>query len=385
MQIGFLLFFISSALFALPAEAFREVSSEEVRRARPGDVLRVLPLSGGAPNGAKAYRMLYRSTGAKGEPVLVSGAIFFSDRPVVEGAERPVVAWAHPTTGVSSSCSPTLRTDFFNKIPGIEEMLREGYVVVATDYVGLGTRGPHPYLVGDSQARAVLDSVRAARRLSHARASSRFIAWGHSQGGHAALFTGELAPTYAPELELVGVAAAAPATNLAELFRDDVGSVWGNTLTAMALFSWSKVYKLNADDLIHDDARSAFRRVANDCLESLGDVLRILQDEKPLETRFLKRDPTEIPVWRSIMDENSPGRRRIAAPIFIAQGLRDKIVPHAVTRQFALQSCQRGTRVTYMEMTSIAHMNAATHSARRTINWMKYRFTNKNVGDSCPS
>ena len=38
-----------------------------------------------------------------------------------------------------------------------------GYAIAATDYPGLGTPGPHPYLVGDSEARAVIDSVRAAR------------------------------------------------------------------------------------------------------------------------------------------------------------------------------------------------------------------------------
>ena len=380
-----LLLSLPFSLIAAPAEAFREVTRDEILRAKAGDVLRILPLAGGAPNDVKAYRLLYRSTDTNNAPILVSGAIFIPTAAPRHGNERPVVAWAHPTTGVTSGCSPTLRTDFFNKIPAIEDMLREGYIVVATDYVGLGTRGPHPYLVGDSQARAVLDSVRAARQLSHARASSRFIAWGHSQGGHAALFVGELAPSYAPELHLVGVAAAAPATNLAELFRDNVGSTWGNTLTAMALHSWSKVYNLSAEDLIHPSAQRAYRRVAHDCLESLGDAIQILQDEKPLETQFLKKDPTEIPVWREIMNLNSPGGRPIASPLFIAQGRKDAIIPHAVTRQFALQSCRRGSHVTFMEMASTDHMNAATHSARNTINWMKVRFAGRQAANDCPA
>ncbi len=97
----------------------------------------------------------------------------------------------------------------------------EGYIVVATDYPGLGTDGIHPYLIGESEGRAVLDSVRAARDLPDSGASDRFAVWGHSQGGHAALYTGELAARYAPELKLVGVAAAAPATYLVELFDAD--------------------------------------------------------------------------------------------------------------------------------------------------------------------
>ncbi len=78
------------------------------------------------------------------------------------------------------------------------------YVVVATDYPGLGTPGPHPYLIGESEGRAVLDSVRAARAIEKAHAGKRFVVWGHSQGGHAALFAGELARRYAPELSSSG-------------------------------------------------------------------------------------------------------------------------------------------------------------------------------------
>ena len=46
---------------------------------------------------------------------------------------------------------------------GLNQMLAQGYVVTATDYPGLGTQGIHPFLIGVSEDRAVLDSVRAAR------------------------------------------------------------------------------------------------------------------------------------------------------------------------------------------------------------------------------
>ena len=66
--------------------------------------------------------------------------------------------------------------------------------------------------------------MRAARNLAVRTPPNRFAVWGHSQGGHAALFTGELAPEYAPELKLVGIAVAAPATDLVELFKAQKGS-----------------------------------------------------------------------------------------------------------------------------------------------------------------
>ena len=174
-----------------------------------GRLLQARPLDG-APDGASAYAILYQSTGLHGEPITVSGMVV-----VPEGepaGDRPIVAWAHPTTGVVPRCAPSLARKRFRMIAGLRLMLARGYAVAATDYPGLGTDYTHPYLVGTSEGRAVLDSVRAARQVPGVGAGHRFAVWGHSQGGQAALFTGLLAESYAPELQLVGVAAAAPAT-----------------------------------------------------------------------------------------------------------------------------------------------------------------------------
>src|SRR6201999_4475764 len=143
----------------------------------------------GAPDGATAYRILYKSDGLQGEPIAVSGVVIIPSGPS-PAKGRPIIAWAHPTTGIVSKCAPSLARVFFQSIQGLNEMLQRGYVVAATDYPGLGTAGPHPYLVGISEGRAVLDSVRAARSIGGTRTRSTFSVWGHSQGGQAALFTG---------------------------------------------------------------------------------------------------------------------------------------------------------------------------------------------------
>lgn len=112
---------------------------------------------------------------------------------------RDVVAWAHGTTGIAQSCAPSLVKKALSDIPSLANMLAHGWMVVASDYPGLGTTGPHAYLVGGEAANAVLDSVHAARNLRAPAAGSRFAVWGHSQGGHAALFTGQQTRRYAPE------------------------------------------------------------------------------------------------------------------------------------------------------------------------------------------
>jgi acetyl esterase/lipase len=117
--------------------------------------------------------------------------------------------------------------------------LERGWVIALTDYEGLGTPGPHPYLVGESEGRAVLDSVLAAHELDLGlELSDRYAVWGHSQGGHAALFAGQLAPEQLPEHELVGVVALAPATRLADNLAAVEGTEAGNVLSIFAVESW---------------------------------------------------------------------------------------------------------------------------------------------------
>jgi len=143
----------------------------------------------GAPLGATTYRVLYRSTGLDNKPILVSGVVIVPPGDPPPGG-RPIVAWAHPTSGAVPPCAPSLAIFLFEQIQGLRSFVRDGYVVAATDYPGLGTARPHPYLVGTSEARAVIDSVRVAAQLPGAGGGKKFVVWGHSQGGHAALFTG---------------------------------------------------------------------------------------------------------------------------------------------------------------------------------------------------
>ena len=208
------------ALAAAPAFAgFYDVDPGELA-GPPGSIIRAEVMDIGTP-GASTFRILYRSVAPDGRPIAVSGVVIRpAGRNPPEG--RPVVAWAHPTTGVARKCAPSLIPNVLTDIPGLLDILHRGWVIAATDYPGLGTAGIHPYLVGVSEAHAVLDSVRAARAIAEVGAGDRFVVWGHSQGGHAALWTGELARDYAPELKLLGVAAAAPATELGALFEDDL-------------------------------------------------------------------------------------------------------------------------------------------------------------------
>jgi uncharacterized membrane protein HdeD (DUF308 family) len=172
--------------------------------------------------GALTYRVLYKSTGFDGRPSAVSGLVVVPEGPAPRAGRR-ILAFTHPTVGVASDCAPSLQhVGAGQLIQGLGSFLAAGYVVAATDYQGLGTGGVTPDLIGRVEAMNALDSVRAAHRLHAAHAGLDFAVWGASQGGQAALFTGELAGAYAPGLHLVGVAAGAPVPNLIDLFKVNV-------------------------------------------------------------------------------------------------------------------------------------------------------------------
>ncbi|MDB5607312.1 MAG: lipase [Bradyrhizobium sp.] len=348
----------------------------------PGTLVRQEPMDG-APLGAAAYRVLYRSTGLDDKPILVSGVVIVPQGPPPpEG--RPIVAWAHPTSGIVPHCAPSLAIFIFQQIQGLRSLVERGYVVAATDYPGLGTPGPHPYLVGVSEARAVIDSVRAAGILPDAGGGKRFTVWGHSQGGQAALFAGMIAKTYAPELALLGVAAAAPATDLATLMTDDIDSVGGKNITAMTLWSWQRVYGAAMDKVVDTRAIPVINRLAQECIEGPFDLVVRQRTERPLEQYFLTaKGPADVEPWHALLVKNTPGTLPPEIPVFIAQGANDLIVRPKVTQACVAALCSAGSKVRMINLPNIGHGRAAQASTLAAVDWMTDRFAGESPPDDC--
>jgi alpha-beta hydrolase superfamily lysophospholipase len=373
--------FLLGAPAGLAEEAFYEAAPGELR-GRPGTIIRAEPF-GGAPHGASAMKILYRSTGLRGEPIAVSGIVVTPPGPAPAGG-RPVVAWAHPTTGVARHCAPSLSPHALQWIPGLDAMLAHGYVVSATDYPGLGTAGVHPYVIGESEGRAVLDSVRAARALPGTGAGDRFALWGHSQGGHAALFAGQLARRYAPELKLVGIAAAAPATELGELFHADIKGPAGEVLGSYALWAWSKIYNLPLDNVLVPTAPLVFERLVKHCNDSArGDLSLAFATQPLLREGFLKVDITKVDPWRRLMRENTPGGAAAGGPLFLAQGSADPVVRPHVTAEFMRVVCGRGTPVRFVNVPGGDHSASARYGAAPAVEWIAARFAGAPPPNDC--
>jgi acetyl esterase/lipase len=241
----------------------------------------------------------------------------------------------------------------------------------------------HPYLVGDVTGRSVIDSVRAARALDTGlELQRRYAVWGESQGGHAALFTGQVAAEgYAPELRLVGVGAAAPASDLAPLLKAAQGAPAGKVLTSQAVVSWTRIHpELSFDDTVVRRARAPVRAVARRCL--FPNLYVVAAQTIAIPKRMLAIDITTDPGWSARLAENTPSGR-IAAPVLLAQGQRDQIVSPAVQRAYVARRCAAGQPIDFRELPDSGHVDVMRAAGPLLLDWTARLFAGTPVPEGC--
>lgn len=324
----------------------------------PGVVLRVGPYAGAAPAGATTHRILYSTTHADGTMALASAVVAIPD---AAGTDRPVLAWQHGTTGVAQQCGPSTRPDALTEaaIPGISRAIERGWIVVATDYPGQGTPGRYPYLVGEGEGRATLDAVRAVQRLDDARASGRTLLWGHSQGGHATLWAAQIAPSYAPELDIVSVAALSAAVDPLEMARRVTAAGAGavsDVITSYVLVPYADEYRdIRLSDIVHPAGLGFVEAYASRCAIDTSMIVSALSAvalgmDAPLYRIDLEAGPTHDRLAENIASGE------FAAPLFLGQGEDDEVIPISMQRTFSAALCAQGRAVETHEYPGRTHM-----------------------------
>ena len=336
----------------------------------PGDLVRSEPLANAA-DGVRAWRVLYHSTDLEGDDILVSGVVAAPDAPAPDGG-RTVVSWGHPTTGTTERCAPSLATHPLDTIAGFEELITRGYVVVATDYAGMGAPGPDSFLVGETEGRNVLDAARVVTELD-VGASDRIALWGYSQGGHAALFAAEAAASYAPELDVQAVAVAAPAVDLAGLLEGAIGDSSGVTLAAYAFDAYASVYEetrgAELDEILTPEAVAAVPRLADLCVSGQNDELHEMA--RPLVGGFLAGDLETTEPWADLLAENTPGTERLEVPIYVAHGATDTLIRPELTAAFVARQQALGTNVTSQVIPDTGHALVAARAMATMLPWLE--------------
>lgn len=346
----------------------------------PGTLLRWEPLGVDVAD-AKAYRLLYVTEDQQGKPAVAAGMAFIPDKKV--DTPRPMVAFLQGTTGQGDACAPSRSDDPLHEIQNfLPEAMAQGWAVVAPDEYGVGTQGVQLYLIKEQEVRDTVNSIRALRSLPDALTGNDFAVYGYSQGGHSALWTGHLSKQFAPELDLVGVAAAAPAADLTAIIDRQWDSVVGWGIGADVTRSWSIAYPdLPVDPFLTDAARDNFERIAENC--TFGSFIEGTIRHDIFRQDFFADNPADNPLWAQALMEQTPPPYSAAVPIMLVQGTADEIVLAGPNANLQESWCAAGSTVNALWLEGVDHLNVAALAGPAVAGWIADRFAGLTAPNTC--
>ena len=324
-------------------------------------------------------RGVYRSvSGITGAGTEVSGMFFVpKGEPPPQG--WPVVSLAHGTTGLTTECAISAEPDLRGFAGAISGLLAAGVAVAATDYEGLGAPGVHPYLEPRTAGFNVIDAVRALRALFPS-VSTRWLAYGNSQGGQAVWAANELNAFYGTGLDLVGSLAIAPAANItrvAELaYRETLTPAQLAVMPLVIIGAERAFPTVPVDRLLHGDtlqARDAMVGCGPDA-EKLRLSTIVAPDVKPT-------DRADADALAESLRRMSLPQGPLSAPMLVITGAVDDVVLPAWVSESVARSCEVGGLIQFRELPGIGHGDIGADEA--AFDWVDDRFAGKPAPSNC--
>lgn len=348
---------------------------------KPGDVIwatEIDPLENG-----RVFKVLYRSANLRGEAIAVSGWIAIPARARPKDGYR-VVSFAHGTTGMADECAPTVSSTPTETVPLLEQFLKRGYLVAATDYEGLGTPGWHPYVIGTSEAHSVLDAARAAREF--AAGGSDVILFGHSQGGHAVIFANELAQSYAPDLNVLGtIASGAGVSDAGDAQLEEMKNSAFKGFIVMTAVSYAAAFGADVSPLSR--WLTPFGEKMSNLLDTLC-VRGVVAAFAPLpgDALFVANAPLPLTSDRFDLEKHTrAGLRLGASPLLLVHGRHDNSILPATLRTWAATTCKlgRAIQVDWFDTGHRVPYEAPEVVGPVVFDWMEKRFRGLPAESNC--
>lgn len=374
--------------------------------------------------GAQAWKIAYISSDISNRKTISTGIVVAPEGPAPSGG-RPVMSWAHGTTGSAQNCGPSqilnpavpLNEYFLLNgnswsdygIPAVEEFIKEGYVVVATDYQGLGGGGKHQYSVAGSNGRDAINAVRAAQTMKETGANKKMLVYGWSQGGGATLAAAGI-PDYinqtgtaSDNLEALGfvalapdyIASLAPSRQLNQAAADKFiaagSSQFSNNVfdfTHATMYFWgtqAAFPQLSLTDLFTDEGAKVVETIySNKCMHVASDTFNFIFGSN--FKSLLKQTPTNTLAWANALLEGSVPLAKPAAPVMIYFGDKDTTMPPVMGKIYQEQMCKLGGNVGRMQLPGEqSHFTTPGVAQPFYLQWVKDRVAGKPLVNGCPA
>lgn len=351
------------------------------------------------PEAADIQVIRYNMPNVNGERAEATAMVFYPNTPQPQDGWR-VVVWEHGTVGSGDSCAPS-NNQLNNNFRGLaSSLLAQGYVIVAPDYEGLGTRGIHPYLNLKSAAQSAIYAVRAFKEQQGNRFNGAWVSVGQSQGGHASLATAQFAdedPNYKAAV------AAAPASSLGyiisevapqalralvEAGQDNAAKAVYAELLAYAAyvavgikayepgFNYRNIFSSRAG-IVAEKAEGTTGEnglclgpLITEYMQDIDDYLvnnpeKTVVDYPGLVENFQNNSSVE-----KFLQNNQPATEKINVPVMIIQGTADMAVPYPVTNTLQQGLKDMGTTVNFVEVENASHTEAIVQSRTQLLTFI---------------
>ncbi|MBV9270981.1 MAG: alpha/beta hydrolase [Candidatus Eremiobacteraeota bacterium] len=353
--------------------------------AKPGTVIWARPFTGGphSPDAAANTLVLYHTVSAAERDVAVSGVVSIPKGTPPSGG-WPVISWSHGTTGNAPQCAPSQASAQNGEQRFLNSWLAMGYAVAQTDYEGEGTPGIHPYFASTSGAHDTIDIVRAARALNP-QISSRWLAMGHSEGGTVALFTAALAPTWAPDLQLLGAVSFAPASHITDALGQVMTSQQPTSTLPLQIMMVEGIASVDPEidlkTILSPQGLAMLPQLQSACI---GDLMN--------SARWNSVPPASLFLPQANVDEllhdfriNEPLNLPIHVPLLLEQGADDELVSPAATESLASNLCANGVAAELNTVEGATHGSIMSRSFEQVKDWVAQRLSGAAVRHSCTS
>lgn len=339
------------------------------------------------PANASVYRVMFRTTNHRGELIPGTATVLIPYAQWTGTGPRPLVALAPGTQGQGDKCAPSrlMASGLEYEGPMTRTLLDKGWAVVVVDYQGLGTEGVHMYMNRATQAHTVLDAARAAQRLpqSGLNAAGPVGIMGYSQGGGAAAAAAELAPVYAPELQLKGTAAGAAPADLAEVGTAIDGTMFAGFLL-YSINSNTAAYGGNPADILNAKGLAAIETAKTQCVaETVTKFAFMRSQDITKDGRSMAAIMATEPYASLIAEQKIGVGRRPATPVLLTHSIADDTIPYKTGKGLAQRWCQQGATVTFLPGVGLGHGGGMMEYSIAAPIYLQNRFNGAAPINSC--
>ena len=366
---------IDDSFYDVPQEALNAPPGTLLRIDKDTDTSKYL-----IPPTTSLSRFVYQSETLRGSKVPVSAYVLWPYSPRSQSDGYPIVAWAHGTSGFDANAAPSHHKNLWQHFLCPYQIALQGYVVVATDYAGLGVhKYPlgqpiiHEYLTPPSQANDVVYSVTAAQ-AAFPELSKSFVVIGHSQGGGAAWSVAQRAainsiPGY------LGAVAISPYTN----FLEEDNEFFKLLLPAMILGISSAFPEFRPGEILTAEGEKRLDLVyqTSAAISSAGAILS--------GADILKPNWKANKYFRQYQDLTSNGGKAIEGPLLVTHGQLDPVLSIGVVENAVKRTTELfpSSQIEYASLPNVTHVSALAASQRLWMDWIAQRFAGEVVEPTC--